>query len=173
MGPLMPRATAIWLVDNTGLTFDQIAQFCDLHILEVQAIADNEVHVGMKGIDPVAAGQLTLEEIERCTKDPNAQLQRTVVPSVGKKKTRRKYIPLARRQERPNAILWLIKYHPELSDAQICTLLSTTRPTVKALREGTYARLQELTPKSPVQLAFCSQDELEVAVLKAHQTASL
>jgi hypothetical protein len=173
MGLLMPRATAIWLVDNTALTFDQIAQFCGLHVLEVQAIADEEVHVGMKSMDPISTGQLTLEEIERCSRDPSARLRYAVENAAGKKKARRKYIPLALRQERPSAILWLIRNHPELSDAQICALLSTTRSTVKALRDGTHARLQELAPKSPVQLAFCSQEELDAAVSNRCPTASL
>jgi hypothetical protein len=172
MGPLMPRATAIWLVDNTGLTFEQIAQFCGLHILEVQAIADDEAHVGMKGIDPVSAGQLTLHEIERCSRDPSTQLQHAGTAFVGKKKVQRKYIPLARRQERPSAILWLIKTYPELPDAKICSLLATTRPTVKALREGPHVRLKELTPKSPVNLGFCSQEELDAAVAKMRQAAA-
>ncbi|MDR2417184.1 MAG: DUF1013 domain-containing protein [Holosporales bacterium] len=173
MGPLMPRATAIWLIDNTALTFDQIAQFCGLHVLEVQAMADEEVHGGMKSMDPISTGQLTLEEIERCSKDPSARLQHAGGAAAGKKKPRHKYIPLARRQERPSAILWLIRNHPELSDAQICTLLSTTRPTVKALRDGTHARLQELTPKSPVQLAFCSQEELDAVVSNKRSAAPL
>jgi hypothetical protein len=173
MGPLMPRATAIWLVDNTALTFDQIAQFCGLHTLEVQAIADEEVHVGMKSMDPISTGQLTLEEIERCSRDPSALLQGAIENATGKKKPRHKYIPLARRQERPSAILWLIRNYPELSDAQICVLLSTTRSTVKALRDGTHMRLQELTPKSPVQLAFCSQEELDTAVSNGCSAASL
>ncbi|MDR0406985.1 MAG: DUF1013 domain-containing protein [Holosporales bacterium] len=173
MKPLMPRATAIWLIDNTALTFDQIAHFCNLHLLEIQAIADGQAHAGMKGIDPVASGQLTLEEIERCSHDPNARLQRVTPAFVGKTKTQHKYTPLTRRQNRPDAILWLIKTYPELVDGQICSLLSTTRTTVKALREGTHARIKELTPKSPVQLAFCSQEEIDAAVLKARQGISL
>jgi hypothetical protein len=126
-------------------------------------------------MDPISTGQLTLEEIERCSKDPNARLQHVegTIAIISKKKSHRKYIPLARRQERPNAILWLIKNHPELSDAQICALLSTTRPTVKALRDGTHARLQELTPKSPVHLMLCSQEELDTVISNGRPATSL
>ncbi|MDR0662036.1 MAG: DUF1013 domain-containing protein [Holosporales bacterium] len=165
IGSLMPRATAVWLVDNTALTFAQIAEFCGLHVLEVQAIADGEAYVGMKGIDPVATGQLTLQEITRCAQDPTAllRLHEKACP-VEKEKKQRKYTPLLLRQERPHAVLWLIKNHPTLSDAQICALLGTTRPTIKAIREGTHAKMGTLVPKSPVSLAFCSQEELNAAL---------
>ncbi|MDR2412051.1 MAG: DUF1013 domain-containing protein [Holosporales bacterium] len=161
----MPRATAVWLVDNTALTFAQIAEFCGLHVLEVQAIADGEAYVGMKGIDPVATGQLALQEITRCTQDPTAHLRQHEKACPARKgKKQRKYTPLLLRQERPHAVLWLVKNYPALSDAQVCTLLGTTRPTVKAIREGTHSKIGTLVPKSPVSLAFCSQEELDAAL---------
>jgi hypothetical protein len=160
----MPRATAVWLIDKTMLTFPQIAEFCGLHLLEVQAIADGEAAIGMKGMDPVSAGQLTLQEIERCSKDPTAHLQRAEEPPVAKAKARKKYTPLVLRRERPHAVLWLVRTYPDLPDARVCSLVSTTKPTVKSIREGTYARMGELVPKSPVQLALCSQEELDTAL---------
>ncbi len=168
--PLMPKATAVWLVENTSLTFEQIAEFCGLHPLEVKAIADGEVATGIRGLDPIGAGILTREEIERCQKDPNARLEmaRTIADQI--KVPRRKgprYTPLVKRQERPDAIAWLLRHHPELSDKQICKLLGTTKATVQAVRERTHWKSAEIRPRDPVLLGLCSQSELDEAVAQA------
>jgi hypothetical protein len=138
--PLMPKATAVWLVENTALTFDQIGEFCGLHPLEVQAIADGEVAVQMQGLDPVANGQLTLDEIERCQKDPATRLKiaAEAVPVALVKHRGPRYTPIAKRQDKPDAIAWLLKSHPELSDGQISKLIGTTKPTIQAVRDRTH-----------------------------------
>ncbi len=167
--PLMPRATAVWLVDNTALTFKQIAEFTGLHELEVQGIADGEVAQGIRGVDPIATGQLTREEIERGEKDPNYRLK-LAKPPVELPKTRRrgpKYTPLSKRQDKPNAIAWLLKHHPELSDAQIIRLIGTTRNTIEQIRNRTHWNIANITPKDPVVLGLCKQVELDEAVRKA------
>ncbi|RMF08292.1 MAG: DUF1013 domain-containing protein, partial [Alphaproteobacteria bacterium] len=139
--PLMPKATAVWLVDNTSLTFEQIAEFCGLHVLEVKGIADGDVAHGIKGMDPIASGQLTREEIRKGQEDPSYRLKlsepKVEIPVV---KTKRgpKYTPVSRRQDRPNAILWLLRNHPELRDSQIMRLVGTTKPTIHAIRERTH-----------------------------------
>ena len=164
--PIMPQGAAIWLIENTALTFGQIADFCGLHILEVQALADEQVSVGMIGVDPVNLGQLTREEIDRCSKDPNATL-RLAAPKFAlesKKKSKKKYTPLLKRRERPDAIAWLVKFYPEMPDAKICSLLSTTKATVASIRDKARARIGELKPKDPVLLGFCSQMELDAAI---------
>jgi uncharacterized protein len=168
--PLMPKATAVWLVDNTGLTFEQIADFCGLHPLEVQGIADGEVGAGIRGLDPVAGGQLTRDEIERCQKDTKARLQlaRPAAASLKVPKRREpRYTPLSKRQDRPDAIAWLLRHHPEISDQQICKLLGTTKATVNAVRERTHWKSAEIRPRDPVLIGLCSQLDLDAAVIEA------
>ncbi len=174
--PLMPKATAVWLIENTALTFEQIATFCVLHMLEVQNLADSEATHGMVGFDPIASGQLTLEEIHRCEKDTSAILKMSVAVSadsvLGKKRSR--YTPLAKRQERPDAIAWLVKYYPDLTDTQISRLVGTTKLTIEAVRNRSHWNAQNIKPRSPVQLGFCAQSELDAVVgnLKINHEAS-
>ena len=167
--PLMPKATAVWLVENTSLSFEQIADFCKLHPLEVKAIADGEAALTIKGMDPVSTGQLTREEIDKAQKDPNARLHmadtRVRVP-VAKRRGPR-YTPVSRRQDRPNAILWLLRNHPELKDAQIMRLVGTTKPTIESIRGRTHWNANSLTPMDPVTLGLCSQIDLDFEVEKA------
>jgi hypothetical protein len=169
--PLMPKATAVWLVENTSLTFDQIGDFCGLHPLEVQAIADGEVAVQMQGLDPIVNGQLTLEEIERCQKDPAARLKISAeampVPMVKHKGPR--YTPIAKRQDKPDAIAWLLKSHPELSDGQISKLLGTTKPTIAAVRDRSHWNNTNIRARNPVLLGLCSQTELDAALTRANR----
>jgi hypothetical protein len=165
----MPKATAVWLVENTGLTFEQIAEFCGLHALEVQAIADGEVAAQMQGLDPVANGQITTEEIRRCEQDPAARLklseQAQPVPLVKHKGPR--YTPISKRQDKPDAIAWLLKNHPELSDGQISKLVGTTKPTIAAVRDRTHWNSPNIKPRHPVALGLCTLPELEAAVSRA------
>ena len=165
---LMPKATAVWLVENTSLTFDQIAAFCGLHPLEVQAIADGEVATGMQGLDPIANGQLAQAEIERCQKDPEARLAMQVpdLPIAGAKQSGGRYTPIAKRQDKPDAISWLVKNYPELSDAQISKLLGTTKPTIAAVRDRTHWNSPNIKPRNPVTLGLCSPAELDAAIAK-------
>jgi hypothetical protein len=169
--PLMPKATAVWLVENTSLTFDQIGEFCGLHPLEVQAIADGEVAVQMQGLDPIANGQLTLEEIERCQKDPAARLKllAEAVPLPVVKHRGPRYTPIAKRQDKPDAISWLLKSHPELSDGQISKLIGTTKPTIQAVRDRTHWNSSNIKPRHPVALGLCTLAELEAAVARANR----
>jgi hypothetical protein len=164
----MPKATAVWLVENTSLTFDQIAAFCGLHPLEVQAIADGEVATGMQGLDPIANGQLTQAEIDRCQKDPEARLVMQVsdLPAAGAKQSGGRYTPIAKRQDKPDAIAWLVKNYPELSDAQISKLLGTTKPTIAAVRDRTHWNTPNIKPRNPVTLGLCSPAELDAAIAK-------
>jgi len=171
--PLMPKATAVWLVENTSLSFDQIAEFCHLHPLEVQAIADGEAALSIKGLDPVLTGQLTREEIARAEADPNARLGLATprvaaasVPTVTKRRGPR-YTPVSRRQDRPNAILWLVRNHPELKDAAIMRLVGTTKPTIDSIRNRTHWNSNNLQPTDPVALGLCSQIDLDFEVDKA------
>jgi len=168
--PLMPKATAVWLVDNTSLTFEQIAHFCSLHELEVKGIADGDVAQGIKGMDPIGAGQLTREEIERCQENPQARLQmlesKYTIPAPKTKKGP-KYTPLSRRQDRPDAIAWLVRNHPELSDSQISKLVGTTKPTIQSVRDRTHWNSSNIKPVDPVTLGLCTQIELDGAVQKA------
>lgn len=164
--PLMPKATAVWLVENTALSFEQIAAFCGLHQLEVQAIADGEVAVGMVGLDPIANGQLTKAEIERCEKNPDLRLK-LLVPDLPQPAMRSKgprYTPITKRGDKPDAIAWLVKHHPELSDAQISRLIGTTKPTIAAVRDRTHWNAANIKPRNPVLLGLCSQRELEEAL---------
>ena len=162
--PLMPKATAIWLVENTALTFDQISDFCGLHELEVQGIADGEVAVGMRGYDPIDNNQLTKDEIERCEKDNKASLnliKSEVIEDLPPRKKDSKYTPLSLRQEKPYAILWLIKRYPtELTSSQIAKLTSSTKNTVEAIKNGTY-REAILDAKSPMDVGLCTYKDLE------------
>ena len=165
--PLMPKATAVWLIENTGLTFKQIAEFCCLHDLEVQGIADGDVAISMQGYDPIDNNQLTREEIKRCEKDSKARLKlisSTVVENLRPRKKDTKYTPISFRQEKPFAILWLIKrYTDELSDNQIAKLTGSTKNTVNAIRNGTY-REAVLETKSPMDIGLCSFEDLEKAL---------
>ena len=162
--PLMPKATAIWLVENTALSFNQIAEFCGLHELEIQGIADGEVAVGMRGYDPIDNNQLTKEEIERCEKDNEARLKlikSDIIDDLPPRKKDSKYTPLSLRQEKPYAILWLIKRYPtELSSSQIAKLTSSTKNTVEAIKNGTY-REAVLETKSPMDVGLCTYKDLE------------
>ena len=161
--PLMRKATAVWLLDNTTLTFRQIASFCGLHELEVSGIADGEVTSGIRGIDPIINSQLTAEEIKRCEADEQLDLQLFKNPAaVGEKKSRGpKYTPLSKRQDKPAAIAWLVKFHPEITDGQISKLIGTTKNTIKAIRERTHWNINNLTPTDPVILGLCKQIELQ------------
>ncbi|GGD36500.1 DUF1013 domain-containing protein [Sinisalibacter lacisalsi] len=167
--PIMAKATAVWLVDNTTLSFKQIADFCGLHELEVQGIADGDVASGVKGFDPVANNQLTQDEIEKAEADPLHSLKLKFNPAaLGEEKRRGpRYTPLSKRQDRPNAILWLVKFHPELTDAQIAKLVGTTKPTIQSIRERTHWNIQQMEPIDPVALGLCKQSELDAAVQKA------
>jgi uncharacterized protein len=166
---LMPKATAVWLVDNTALSFDQIAEFCTLHPLEVKAIADGESAQGIKGMDPIITGQLTRDEIVRGENDENYRLKlappKVRVPEAKRKGPR--YTPVSKRQDRPNAILWLVRNHPELKDPQISRLVGTTKNTIEQIRERTHWNSANLTPMDPVTLGLCSQIDLDLEVEKA------
>ena len=166
---LMPKATAVWLVENTPLSFEQIATFCRLHPLEVKAIADGEAAQGIKGLDPIMSGQLTRDEIQRAQANPSHRL-RIAEPKVKvpEKKTRGpRYTPVSRRHERPSAILWLVRNHPELKDAQIMRLVGTTKTTIASVRDRTHWNASTLTPMDPVTLGLCSQIELDFEVQRA------
>jgi hypothetical protein len=166
---LMPKATAVWLVDNTALSFEQIAQFCGLHPLEVKAIADGESAQGIKGMDPIMTGQLSREEIAKGVADPNHRLK-LLDPKVRVPESKRKgprYTPLSKRQDRPNAILWLVKNHPELKDAQISRLVGTTKSTIDQIRERKHWNSSSLVPMDPVTLGLCSQIDLDIEVQRA------
>lgn len=167
---LMPKATAVWLVENTALTFDQIAAFCNLHPLEVKGIADGDVAAGMKGLDPVQAGQLTRDELERGEADQAYRLKllepKVRLPDLKRTKGPR-YTPVSKRQDRPNAIQWLIKNHPELKDAQIIRLVGTTKSTIQSVRERTHWNSGNLQPLDPVTLGLCSQIDLDLEVSRA------
>jgi hypothetical protein len=168
--PIMAKATAVWLVDNTTITFKQIADFVGMHELEVQGIADGDVATGVKGFDPIANNQLTAEEIEKAEQDPLHKLKLKFNPaSVGEEKRRGpRYTPLSKRQDRPASILWLVKFHPELSDGQVAKLVGTTKPTIQAIRERTHWNISNIDPIDPVALGLCKQSELDAAVQKAN-----
>lgn len=168
--PLMPKATAVWLVENTSLSFDQIAEFCGLHPLEVKGIADGDVAQGIKGLDPISNGQLSREEIAKAEKNKAYSLHlaeaKIEMPVVKSKKGPR-YTPVSRRHDRPNAVLWLIKNHAELKDAQLMRLVGTTKPTIAAIRDRSHWNSQNLVPQDPVTLGLCSQIDLDAEVAKA------
>jgi hypothetical protein len=169
--PLMPKATAVWLVENTALSFDQIADFCKLHPLEVRAIADGDAAQGIKGLDPIQTGQLTREEIVKAESDHGYHLKladaKVRVPDTSKRKKGPRYTPVSRRQDRPNAILWLVRNHPELKDSQIMRLVGTTKSTIQAIRERTHWNATNLQPMDPVTLGLCSQIDLDLEVQRA------
>ena len=171
--PLMPKATAVWLVDNTSLTFDQIADYCGLHRLEVQGIADGEVAIGIQGIDPIANSQLTRDEIERCEKDPKARLKmlKLDLPEPAKRTKGPRYTPVAKRQDKPDAIAWLLRHHPELKESQIAKLIGTTKTTIQAVNERTHGNSPNIRPRDPVLLGLCAQSELNAAVDRARKRA--
>jgi len=171
MKPLMPKATAVWLVDNTSLSFDQIADFCGLHPLEVKGIADEDVAKGIKGQDPVASGQLTREQIEEAEKNPNTRLKmapsRYKMPPVKLKKVPR-YTPVSKRQDKPDAVYWIIRNHPEFADADIVKLVGTTKATIQKIRERSHWNATNIKAVDPVTLGLCSQLELDLAVARAN-----
>jgi len=169
--PLMPHATAAWLVENTSLTFDQIAEFCGLHILEVQAIADDTAATKLTGRDPVRAGELTHDEIEKGQNDADYRLQMHKAPEVVRRTRGPRYTPVSKRQDKPDGIAWIIKNHPEVSDGQISKLIGTTRTTIAAIRDRTHWNMANITPKDPVTLGLCSQRELDAAIAKARKAA--
>lgn len=167
--PIMARATAVWLVDNTTLTFKQIADFCGFHELEVQGIADGDVATGVKGFDPIANNQLDQIEIDRGEKSALYRLKLKHNPAAAGEEKRRgpRYTPLSKRQDRPAAILWLVKFHPELADSQIAKLVGTTKPTIATIRERTHWNIGNIQPIDPVALGLCRQSELDAAVQRA------
>lgn len=168
----MPKATAIWLIENTSLTFDQIAAFCGLHPLEVQALADGETTQGMIGFDPIASAQLTHAEIQRCEADPSQRLHLTppiTADSIlGKKRSR--YTPVAKRQDRPDAVAWLLKFHPELTELQVCRLLGTTKAMITSIRSRTHWNSANIKPRNPTQLGLCTQAELDEFIEAARKS---
>ena len=171
--PLMPKATAVWLVENTTLTFKQIADFCELHELEIQAIADGDIAYNILGVSPVANGQLSEEEIKRCEADEKAVLVATPLEkNVKERNAKAKKVP-TQRAEKPNAILWIIKNCPEVIDSQICKLIGTTKPTIASIREGTHGNMANLRPVNPMAVGLCSEKELEKAMLISQQQAEL
>ena len=161
--PLMPKATAVWLIENTALSFEQISDFCNLHMLEIQALADAEDATTIVGFDPIASAQLTLEEIKRCEADPDSRLVMREVMSadqlLGKKRT--KYTPLSKRQDRPDAIAWFVKFYPDIPDSEIIRLLGTTKTTIQAVRTKTHRNAISIKPRSPVLLGLCHSHELD------------
>ncbi|MDB6453899.1 DUF1013 domain-containing protein [Falsirhodobacter sp. 20TX0035] len=167
--PLMAKATAVWLIDNTTLSFRQIADFCGMHELEVQGIADGDVATGVKGFDPVANNQLDPAEVEKGQKNPLHKLKLKYNAAAQGEDKRRgpRYTPLSKRQDRPNAILWLVKFHPELTDGQIAKLVGTTKPTIQSIRERTHWNIGSMTPIDPVALGLCRQSELDSIVQQA------
>ncbi len=171
--PPMPHATAAWLVDNTSLSFSQIAEFCGLHILEVQAIADDTAATKLTGRDPVRAHELTQEEIDKGQADPNYSLQMTKGPEQVRRTKGPRYTPVSKRQDKPDGIAWIIRNHPEISDGAIGKLIGTTRTTIQAIRERTHWNIANIVPKDPVTLGLCSQRELDAAVAKAAKSAGL
>ena len=167
--PIMAKATAVWLVDNTTLSFKQIADFVDLHELEVQGIADGDVATGVKGFDPIANNQLTQDEIDAAEQDPLHKLSLKYNAAAQGEEKRRgpRYTPLSKRQDRPAAIYWLVKFHPELTDGQISKLVGTTKPTIQSIRERTHWNISNIQPVDPVALGLTKQSELDAAVQKA------
>lgn len=167
--PLMPIATAVWLIDNTSLTFDQVADFCGLHPLQVKGIADGDVGAGVRGIDPITTHQLAREEIEKAQEDPEYKLKISRPKTVVAEKTRKgpRYTPVSKRQNRPDAIAWMVRNHPEVSDAQIGKLLGTTKSTIMSVRDRSHWNTANLQPRDPVGLGLCTQIDLDAIVRKA------
>ncbi len=171
--PLMPKATTLWLIENTSLSFQQIAEYCGLHPLEVQGIADDEVSTGIQGLDPIARNQVTREEIDRCQKDPSARLKMAIhnLPQPTKRTKGPRYTPVAKRQDKPDGIAWLARHHPELKDSQISRLIGTTKNTIQSVRERTHWNSSNIRPRDPVLLGLCSQIDLNQAVEKGRRAA--
>ena len=169
---LMPKATAVWLIDNTGLSFDQIADLCSLHPLEVQSIADGETGIGIQGYDPVQNGQLKSAEIARCEADPSARLvlAESDLPTPNRRTKGPRYVPVARRGDKPDGIAWLVKHHPELKDSQIVKLIGTTKETITKIRERTHWNISNISAKHPAMLGLCKQTDLDAAIEKAGGT---
>ncbi|HVJ03352.1 MAG TPA: DUF1013 domain-containing protein [Sphingomonas sp.] len=171
--PLMPHATASWLVDNTSLSFEQIADFCGLHILEVQAIADDTAATKLTGRDPVRAHELTMDEIEKGQKDPDYRLKIQKGPEQVRRTKGPRYTPVSKRQDKPDGIAWILRNHPEISDGAIGKLIGTTRTTIAAIRDRSHWNIANITPKDPVTLGLCSQRELDALVAKAAKAAGV
>ena len=171
--PLMPHATASWLVDNTALSFEQIAEFCGLHILEVNAMADDLASSKYTGRDPVRSGELTMAEIEKGQNDPSYSLVMQKAPAQVSRTKGPRYTPVSKRQDKPDGIAWLLRNHPEISDGAICKLIGTTRNTIQAIRERSHWNISEIQPKDPVTLGLCSQRELDAIVARAAKKAGL
>jgi uncharacterized protein len=169
--PMMPKATAVWLIENTSLSFQQVAEFCGLHPLEVQGIADGEVAKGIQGLDPTLNNQLTKEEIQRCEGDPAARLnmKKVDLPQPVKRTKGPRYTPVAKRQDKPDGVAYLLRHFPELKDAQISKLIGTTKATIQAIRERTHWNSPNIRPRDPVLLGLCSQTELNASVEKARR----
>ena len=172
--PLMPKATTVWLIENTSLSFDQIADFCGLHPLEVQGIADDEVSTGIQGLDPIIRNQVTRDEIDRCEKDPSARLKmaKQDLPIPSKRTKGPRYTPVAKRQDKPDGIAWLARHHPELKDSQIARLIGTTKNTIQSVRERSHWNSPNIRPRDPVLLGLCSQVDLNQAVEKGRKAAA-
>ena len=171
--PLMPKATAIWLVENTSLSFKQIANFCGMHELEIKGIADGEVGAGIKGLNPVTNNQLTKEEIEKCSGNPDLDLQiikNEISAKTEQSKKKKKYTPLSKRQDRPDAVYWLIRNHPELKDSQVAKLVGSTKSTIDAIRNRTHWNMSNIRPQDPIGLGLCRQIELDDALAKAERS---
>jgi hypothetical protein len=171
--PLMPHATAAWLVDNSALSFEQIAEFCGLHILEIQAIADDTAATKLTGRDPIRAGELNHEEIERGQKDPEYSLKMIKEPDPVRRTKGPRYTPVSKRQDKPDGIAWILRNHPEVSDGMIGKLIGTTRTTIAALRERSHWNMANIQPKDPVTLGLTTQRELDAAVIKAAKAAGM
>ena len=167
--PLMPIATAVWLIDNTALTFDQIAEFCGLHPLQVKGVADGDVGASVRGIDPITTHQLTRDEIEKAQEDPEYRMKLSRPKTIVAERTKKgpKYTPISKRQNRPDAIAWMVRNHPEVSDAQIAKLLGTTKTTIMSIRDRTHWNAANLQPQDPVGLGLCTQTDLDAIVRKA------
>lgn len=171
--PLMPHATAAWLVDNSSLTFEQIAEFCGLHLLEIQAIADDTAATKLTGRDPIRAGELTHAEIEKGQADPEYSLTMHKEPDPVRRTKGPRYTPVSKRQDKPDGINWIIKNHPEVTDGQIGKLIGTTRTTIAAIRDRSHWNMANITPKDPVTLGLTTQRELDAAVAKAAKAAGI
>ena len=171
--PLMPHATASWLVDNTSLSFEQIAEFCGLHILEIQAIADDTAATKLTGRDPVRAHELTMEEIEKGQADPDYTLKMLKGPEQVRRTKGPRYTPVSKRQDKPDGIAWILRHHPEISDGAIGKLIGTTRTTIAAIRDRSHWNIANITPKDPVTLGLTSQRELDALVAKAAKAAGI
>ena len=171
--PLMPKATAIWLVDNTSLSFRQIGDFCGMHELEIKGIADGEVGVGIKGLNPITSGQLTKDEIDRCADNEDESLkiiENEISEKTEQSKKKKKYTPLSKRQDRPDAVYWLIRNHTELKDSPVARLVGSTKNTIDAIRKRTHWNMANIRPQDPIGLGICRQVELDEALAKAERS---